>query len=109
MHARIFPVIHIAHWGWRICGGGGLQMRQLELSHFWIFAYFLLLIEGERQQELLRSNEPWTSPFSLVVGPHTLHSALPWDAKLIYKYSYEKDIQVISSSMTHTLNTVFFV
>jgi hypothetical protein len=52
----IFPVIHIAHWGWRgwrICGGGGLRMRQLELSHFWIFAYFLLLIEGEMQQDLL--------------------------------------------------------
>jgi hypothetical protein len=24
----------------------GLRMRQLELNHFWIFAYLLLLIEG---------------------------------------------------------------
>ena len=73
-----FPVIR---------GGGGLQMRQLELScffSFWIFAYFLLPIEGEMQTRPARSNEPWTSPFSLVVGPHTLHSALPWDANLIY-------------------------
>jgi len=86
VHARIFPVIHIALWGWRIRGGGGLQMRQLELScfFFWIFAYFLLPIEGEMQTRPARSNEPWTSPFSLVVGPHTLHSALPWDANLIY-------------------------
>lgn len=76
---RIVLVIHIAHGGgWRICGGGGLQMRQLELSHFWIFAYFLLLIEEEIDATgPARSNEPWTSPFLLVVGPHTLHSALP--------------------------------
>jgi hypothetical protein len=49
----------IAHWRGREGGVTGeyvvvmhgLRMRQIELSHFWIFAYLLLLIEeGARKQ-----------------------------------------------------------